>query len=229
MLSCTTNSTELESPLNIQGRVIDSNGDPIENAIIEISYYYDIQGINKEALLSKTGKSNFIISIMYSNYQLGHVKLWITRFKSPDTVVVLVDTIKAAGNHTISFPGRNSMGQIMKSDVYEYHIQTSTYNKSIAIIVFIDDYSQFENIKELECYAKTNADGKFEINKDVLASNIDTLFSYTNETGEKIGKLKISKYIKLWALHEQYNASYKDSINIEYDDVTKIELYMDEK
>lgn len=218
LILCITSCSDSTGPADhstINGSVVDQDGFPVENALIEISYYTEFLPDEGLAVLKKVNHSMSETLIQFSLAKKGHVKLWITRFRSADTISVLIDTVLSAGIHQVRFSGKDSEGLLLISDVYEFHLQTTGFYSSKLMVFSISDYSVFDDLNILDFYAKTDKKGHFEIDQSLLACNYDTVFTATDASGNKIGDFQISRYIKLWVLHDQYQASYMDSVYID--------------
>lgn len=191
-VACSDDTDDPSDP-TIRGKVTNAAGESVENALIELSF--NVTQIERQLHVFDFELEN-----------PGYVKLWLTRYDSDDTVKVLVDKqFNSPGNYTASWKGTNSQGKYVVSHVYVAHMQVDD-NASVAVDAVyheIIDYSQADSLEKYEYYAKTDEHGEFAIEQDGLPFGFQ--YSKTYVAGGEVYTYKISRYIEVWALHEDYS------------------------
>jgi hypothetical protein len=207
MFSCNTSSDpiDIDNP-NIRGSVINPDGQPVENAIIVLNF--------KVNTLTKTALDAILtnITIQFSVPSAGHVHLWISKMNSTDLLTTLLDEELLPGIYQVMWDGTNKDGQYVVSGVYTYHLELPSDSLE-ANIIFLRTYSVSDSIHTLAYYAKTDKDGRFEIDQSELP--FEYQFEQKDQNGNMIGSSEISRLITIWALQENYGLAALSNINVD--------------
>ncbi|GAB4185818.1 MAG: hypothetical protein Kow00108_23260 [Calditrichia bacterium] len=206
-LNCSSSTGPDETQSSIRGKVLTPEGNPVSNAIIELSF--NTLRVSKKA-------SNFSeptpLTIQYTVPRTGKVKLWISRQNSADTVITLVDEIKATGIYKVSWDGRNKDNKYVISGVYIYHLEFGTAKKEKEVL-YLREYSDNDTIGSLEYFARTNKNGEFVISQDQIPFGYQ--FLMTDDSGNELGTHKVTRQVTIWALHQDYSLVSVHNVNVD--------------
>jgi hypothetical protein len=76
------------------------------------------------------------------------------------------------------------------------------------------DYAVYSVADNLEYYCKTNQNGRFSITQlDLLHHKVDFELLWTDQQGNPV-KLELLPYLKIWALHQNYGNTFRDSVYV---------------
>lgn len=206
-LNCSNSTGPDGTQSSIRGKVLTPEGNPVKDAIIELSY--NTLQVSKKA-------SNFSeptpLTIRFTVPGIGKVKLWISRLNSADTVITMVDEIKAPGIYEVSWDGRNKNNKYVISGVYIYHLEFGTAKKEKEVF-YTREYSNSDSIDSLEYFARTDKNGEFKISQDQLP--FDYQFLVTDAFGNEIGTYKVTRQVTIWALHQDYSIVSLSNVNVD--------------
>lgn len=212
IFSCTT-STESDNN-DIQGRIFDANGNPLQNAKVMLSYNIEIEENRPETV------------ICFALAEDSHVKLWITKADESDTLLILMDEELSAGCHNVVWNGKIDDVMIL-NDFYQYHLSADGYNTSKYIFFNNNYYVTEENY---EYNALTNKDGWFSIPQSNLPYNSELNgLDYFDENGNCIGTYSITRNVNFHATHSSYSTVAEiDLIYIDSENPQEIQLYFNQ-
>ena len=195
----------------IRGMVINREGDPVSNVLINLTYYF--KPLINEIQTTQNDYTPAITIIRYTVPEQQRVIIWITRYQESDTTVHLVDRIHQAGFHEVIWDGRNSKNQLEKSDLYNVHIAYP--NRLVTnLLVLNNDYASYSVMDNLAYYSKTTQDGQFSILKsDLMHQKVDFELIWTDEQGNPV-KVELLPYVKIWGLHQNYGNTFKDFVYV---------------
>ena len=212
---------------SLRGKVIDNNGSPVENAAITLGYYFEtvdsliedsspkVRVIPETFTLHQNYPNPFnpITNISYGLPQESHVTLWIERECDNELIITLIDTILQAGYHTATWDAKNSSGKYVTSGVYLYHIIAGEYSMTKNMLLLYD-YSGY-SFDSIEHNSITNNSGNFSLSQDCMPFGSTGL--RTDEAANFLGYWHVTKYVKIWAIHDSYTTVFIDSVYIDSD------------
>ncbi len=214
IISC-TNTTEPKNDQKLVGTITNTNGIPVDNAKIILSYH------------SKSIDSRPTTLIAFEIPNTSNVKVWISHHNDIDTVKVLIDDdILEAGVHTLIWDATNEQNKFIVSNIYDCHIQAQGYSRKI-VLPFLQDYytatgAEVENYESLDI---SNENGEFSINyKNLPLFSNNYSFELYNDEGVVVDTLKILNYVKIWALHQDFQPTFVDSVLLNENVTTEVSL-----
>jgi hypothetical protein len=213
IFSC-TNTTEPNEEQKIVGLITNSENAPIENAKIMLSYY--------------TESINFrpTTTIAFNIPNTSNVDVWISHHNDIDIVKVLYDDILEAGNHILTWDTTNDQNIFVVNNIYDCHIQAEGYSR-IIVLPFLHNYytATGNDVENYESLDTSNENGEFSIDYENLPlfSNDYTFELYDNE-GVVVDTLKILNYVKIWALHQDFQPTFVDSVLLNENATTEASL-----
>ena len=216
ILSC-TDSTEPDETAKISGNVTNSLGEPVPNSKIMLTYYTESIPLRPETTFS------------FNLTDSTHVKLWITHHELSDTVKVIVDDYLSPGNHSFTWNSTNSEDLFIVNNFYDWHLIQGHFriddklllNKPYINITGVD-------VNNYESFATTDDNGHYEFEIDRLPfSFADNEIEVKDENGVVIDTVRVSRTVKICALHTDYNPAFNDSVYINEDSVTEGNLSFD--
>jgi hypothetical protein len=198
----------------IRGKVVDPIGNPVEDAIIELSFHTNPP---YRQLAQYINTTNFLkiatVTIRFSVPTQTHIKLWITRKNSTENIRTLIDRQIEAGYYSWIWDLKNNDGKSVISSIYTYHIDYG-YGYYLEKDLFLDrQYSNNDSIPGLEYCAITNSGGVFSIPQDILP--FDEQFNITDAEGNLIGIGKVINQVKVWALYKDYSVTFQDNVFVD--------------
>ena len=216
ILSC-TDSTEPDNNGKISGNVTNSSGEPIPDAKIMLTYY------------TESIDSRPTVLICFFLTESSDVTLWISHHNEPDTVIILIDQFLNAGAHAYYWDSKNSDGQFATSNYYDYHIQTNDSlikNK----ILLNREYNNISgnDVNSYDFFASTDNNGDYDFAIDKLPfSFLDNELEIFDESGELIDIIEVSRTVKIWAIHNDYDPVFIDSVFVNENSTTEGNLIFD--
>ncbi len=182
----------------VKGRVFDESGKGVYNAAILLTYC-----LPSETMVTRDPPDTVAATTRISDPCTGEiVRTMVAEMIDPYFV-----------NWDVVWDGRNDAGRIVSSGPYDYHIETS--DTTITGELFLN-YEGFPSDADPDDYVfrtLTNAEGYFEFSQECLAFGHEVVF--LDELGEPMDPFTISRYVRLWALHEDYlTASSEDSLYV---------------
>ncbi|MCK5051608.1 MAG: hypothetical protein KAS53_07780 [Candidatus Cloacimonetes bacterium] len=216
IVSC-TDSTEPDENAKINGQVTNSLGEPISDAKIMLTYY-------TESIATRP-----LTTFSYDLTDSLHIKLWITYHNVSDTVKVLIDEYLEPGNYSVQWDSTNSYGLIEVSNYYDWHIKmgTNQIDDKLLLNVTYSDITS-DDVNKYECFAMTDGNGHYDFEIDKLPFSFsDNEIEITDEYGNVIDIVKVSRTVKIWALHTDYDPVFIDSVYINENSITEGNLSFD--
>jgi hypothetical protein len=214
--SCSSSTGPDEKKSSIRGKVLTPEGNPVEDAIIDLSY-----NTHQVSTMANDFSQMATIIIRYAVPTEGKVKLWITRKNSADTVITLVDEFKAAGSYQVIWNGRNEDDKYVISAVYNYHLEYGTI-KQEKDVLYLRDYSNNDSIPSLEYFARTTNNGNFEITQDELPFGYQ--FLMTDAAGNVIETYGVTRQVTIWALHRDYSLVSVNNVSVDPEEGVEVTL-----
>ncbi len=207
IISCESSSTKASDKGYMYGKVKNAENEIIEGARIVFNY-------GLEEVSRPTSEVRFDLA------KVSNVKIWISKFAQTDTIRVLLDGVMSAGSHAIVWDGKNDLGQYVYNYAYDIHFETDDVNR-VSTVIYSIDYSDVTGniVEDYEAYSITDSSGEFTIPLENLLvfDDLDDI-QQIDEAGNQTGNLlQISHYIKVWALHPDYEATFVDSIYVRED------------
>ena len=212
-------SIQPDTSLILNGIVSDRLGNPVAGAMIELEYFPDHGDVNLPK--AQTPQINTIIH--FGIPEPGPVKVWITRYGETDTVKVLMKEMAMAGNYMLIWDGRNGAGQRAINYIYQSHVWYNGDLESTSMFVS-GEYDGEVDPDSLEYYTLTDEAGKFTIPADKLACTLDTEIEVSDELGNKLGTVKLSQEIRVWALHHALGKTVSEKLTFRTDGPTSVRI-----
>ena len=189
---------EDENSNAITGKVINQDGEPIQDASIVIDYNYIPENTETSC--------NPSIAVQLGMPQDGYLNLWIEDYCSLDTIKICSDGYASAGYHSCSIDTLKN-GKQLYEGIYRARTITGGYNNAVELALLRLDHSCHtkESIAPL---VSTNEIGEFIINQDCLPFNYqDEIVTPQNPDGT--GELfTITRNIRICAYSDLgYNCS----------------------
>lgn len=213
MLAMIISCTKDDDPVSGEQKnwfVVDTLGNPIQDAKIVASYYrevFDSTGVL--ATLQPVSKYSYL-PIALSNPETGHVYLAVKNYYTKDTVVVLInDTIPVGMFVDVSWDRKNSDNEFVLNGVYEIE---KTFNDTLSMSNYQMICYNYDGVEEneLEYIAETDPDGRFGF--DPLELTLDYVGEYVSSTLN--GNVRFADYVRLWAVKDGYENAYIDSFDL---------------
>ena len=203
IVSC-SDSTSPDKEGKIEGRVVDANGNPIAEA--SIMFTYNFQPTEERPL----------ITINYFILEQSDVKLWISHHNQSDTLKVLRDEVLTAGQYHSSWNCKDSNDLTLLSNYYDYHIMINDEHrvKTLFLHMYYEGVTG-SSVQNFQALALTSSTGKFSLDLAGLPfSYSDNAMELTDENGETLGFYSVSRTVKVWALHPEFDPVFLDSVYI---------------
>ena len=203
IMSCTS-TTEPDDEIKIKGQVTDSSGDPVSEAKIMLTY-------NTESINSRP-----LMPISFNLTSPSSVKIWITQHNEQDTLKILVDEFVDSGNHVCYWNGKNYNEIYVVSNFYDYHISINDNqidNKTLLNMEYFNVTG--DDLNNYTSFALTDDNGNYDFKVDKLPFSFsDNEIEITDENGVVIDIVRVSRIVKIWALHTDYDPVYIDSVYV---------------
>lgn len=177
----------------IFGKVIDSQGNPIEGC--GIHYIYTMS----TSSLAKIGKTCPSTSIQFNIPTTSKVTVKILRWYTRDTIATLVDDTLSAGVHLFTFNASK-----VTNGIYIAQIQTDTAIQEQRLALSINDISALITTTPL---VTTNSSGSFNIPYGVFGFSLP--FAQTSLTGSSIDTVYVSHTIQMVVCKSGYVTATK--------------------
>ena len=196
---------ETTAPVNnnaITGKVINQDGEPIQDASIVIDYNYIPE--NTE---TSCNPSN---AVTLGMPQSGYLNLWIENYCSLDTIKICLDGYADAGAYSCNIDTLNN-GKQLYEGIYRARAITEYYNNAVELALLRLDHSCHtkESIAPL---VSTNEIGEFIINQDCLP--FDYQDEIISEDGNNTGEIfTIIRNIRLCA-YSDYGYNCSDTLTV---------------
>ena len=218
LISCQTATDPQQQPV-LTGTVLDPQGNPVSDAMVELEYY-----LAGSSSLTKPKLSQVNIIIRFAVSQAGPVKVWISRYAKDDTVRVLKNETAMAGNYMLLWDGRDQAGMRVINQIYQSHI---AYNGEITTgnLLVNTGYSGDEDPDSTACYTVTDGEGKFEVASEDIACVQNVDIPQTDESGNKLGMVKLSSEIRVWVLHHAHGITVSQKLIFKENVPTEVVLH----
>jgi len=144
------------------------------------------------------------------------VKVWISHYATNDTVRIIFEDTMSAGAQHVFWDNKNELALLVINDVYDCHIQIDEEISILHLVNFMYYYSiTGDEVNNYESLSTTDSYGNFNIEFDDLPLSYDDFtFIQYDEEGFVADTLRISNYVKIWALHHDYQPTFVDSLYI---------------
>ena len=153
------NPTSVEElPQYLYGRVIDSQGSPVEGC--GVHYIYTMTG----SPLAKIGTTNSSTNILFYVPTRSKVTLTILRWYTRDTIATLVNDTLNAGSHLVTFDADK-----ITNGIYIEQLKVDTLLQETHMSLMVDNISYLVNTTLL---VTTNSSGSFKLPYGVFGFNI---------------------------------------------------------
>ena len=202
----------------LRGKVIDNNGSPVDSVAILLSYYYEI--VDSPVEDSSSNPINPVISFSYELPNQTHVTLWIERECDNELIITLVDEVHNAGIFSVQWDKKNNNEKFVTSGVYLLYLNAGDYSNTKNMLVLYD-YSGY-SFDSIEHNSITNNSGNFSLSQDCMPFGSEGV--RTNEVGEFLGYWHVTKYVKIWAIHDSYATVFIDSVYIDSDSGAEVTI-----
>ena len=202
----------------LRGKVIDNNGSPVDSVAILLSYYYET--IDSPVEDSTLNPINPVTSISYEIPAYTHVTLWIERECDNELIITLVDETQQAGYYSVQWDKKKNNEKFVTSGVYLLYLNAGDYSNTKNMLVLYD-YSGY-SFDSIEHSSITNNSGNFSLSQDCMPFGSEGV--RTNEVGEFLGYWHVTKYVKIWAIHDSYTTVFIDSVYIDSDSGAEVTI-----
>ena len=202
----------------LRGKVIDNNGSPVDSVAILLSYYYET--IDSPVEDSTLNPINPVTSISYEIPAYTHVTLSIERECDNELIITLVDETQQAGYYSVQWDKKKNNEKFVTSGVYLLYLNAGDYSNTKNMLVLYD-YSGY-SFDSIEHSSITNNSGNFSLSQDCMPFGSEGV--RTNEVGEFLGYWHVTKYVKIWAIHDSYTTVFIDSVYIDSDSGAEVTI-----
>ena len=195
----------------LRGKVIDNNGNPVDSVAILLSYYYEI--VDSPVEDSSSNPINPVTSFTFELPNQTHVTLWIERECDNELIITIADEVHSPGFYGVQWDKKNNNGKFVTNGVYLYHIIAGEYSMTKNMLLLYD-YSGY-SFDSIEHNSITNNSGNFSLSQDCMPFGSTGL--RTDEAANFLGYWHVTKYVKIWAIHDSYATVFIDSVYIDSD------------
>ncbi len=216
---CSSGTEPQEQPV-LKGIISDQQGDPVSGAMIEVEFYLADGGV----YVPKAQQPLINSMIRFSIPEPGPVRVWITRYGETETVRVLMNEVAMAGNYMLIWDGKNEAGQRVINHIYQSHVLYNGEDTTNNIFVTHDYYGEVDP-DSLEYYTLSDAAGNFTITAEKLACTQGVEIEVTDELGNKLGTVKLSREVRVWALHHAHGKIVSEKLIFKTDGPTNTQLH----
>jgi len=240
LLAIVTGCGKATSPGNdsvIYGTVLDTEGNPVENAKILVNFHIDSDYPIEskfifDQLIDKVHKAvddSIIPPINYGiqqncpnpftsitqicfcleNSSIG--SLWGEDMLGNEIEILIENQIFISDqSYCINWNGKDNDENNIQNGLYKVLLDTD-YESYIDTLFVYKDYTEFiyEYITSL---CMSNNSGEFTIQSDDLSLNY--VGDQYDENGNPVGDFTVTPYIDIWAFHPDYNAVHIDSLEV---------------
>lgn len=184
-----------EATKAIDGIVENSDGDRIPGVKIAITY----QILSTQGPII-TPPNGTVLQISVPSDQ--RITLRVKDQNNQEVIRTLIDRELQEGQHSVSWNLKNSEEKVVLSGLYFAETEFEGKTESFPFIVNIPDYSLF-TFNEISFIATTDQDGRFEIGRDVLLFENDSI-STLNVT--------LNNQFTLWAIDTDNRVAQNNEI-----------------
>ena len=183
------NSTQPNTCSNciINGHVTDSDGNPLDNAAILLTFDSGMNRLTRMQMPSTT--------FTYALSEESSVLIWIADM-CDDTVKVLVNANQSAGNYSITWICDDLNGNTVVDGIYKARLAVNDL-EIVNNLLLIQDY--FPTIEGQNYHAMTDEDGYFSISGDCLPFGVE--YEAADAQGGSLGSFSVPFITKLWVVH----------------------------
>lgn len=172
---------------DIRGRVVDAQGEPVDDARIVLQYEYP-----RGARMDKPSTP-----ISFELPESGPVTFWVSSYCDGDTVRMIVDGESPGG--VISWNGRDDDQRVVPDGVYRYHLLTESGEQTAAFPLFHLGYADLVD-EPLAPHAVVDDQGRFTLDQACLGFGFT--YDITDDAGDPLGSATISRHVRVWAISE---------------------------
>ena len=176
---------------NFTGKVLDMNGNPVDNAKIHLSFTYSEKSYSFFDYVTDSGLYNPVFHDTHFRYQLpekGTVNFVVLNRKTEPVRVLVDNEILPAGFRTIFFDRMSDDGLIMKDDIYTNTINLTfqespgslSGSKDIFMLSGLSESVLFDPDHTLEPWTNTDASGNFAIPVEDLPIGMGITVEFSN-------------------------------------------------
>lgn len=197
LVACTDSNAPNEVRDNLQGKVVDADGQRVAGAAIVLQYSLDPPpgfGADKPQL-----------TIRYQLPSAGAVSLWISSYCDTDTVRQLVTGDLPEGEHWTPWDGRDDKGRLVPDGVYWYHLETATGGERHDFLMYGFGYADLGGDDIPAALTVTNSRGAFRLDPACLP--FGHTFTGVDETGQPTEPFAVSRRVRVWAFSPVDGAS----------------------
>ncbi|MDA3886820.1 MAG: hypothetical protein PF638_14615 [Candidatus Delongbacteria bacterium] len=207
IISCSDDpvSSKLTNPTN--GKVVDSFGNPIQDAKIVVSYYREVFNSTGVIKIIDPDEKDSLVTIIFSLRNEGLVELVIRNYYTKEKTTDLINGIMQVGYHTVTWSLKNSNGKYVFNDVYDYTLTADGQSWTNSMMVTYDYNDVLES--EIEYIVNTKSDGSFYFNAAGLIK--DFVSSYWDGVNNQV---RFADYVKLWVVKDGYENVCIDSFDL---------------
>ena len=217
--SCSSPADPPGNPV-LNGVVLDAQNEPVAGALIELEYFTDAAGVSVKIYQSPQP----LAIIRFSVPEAGPVRVWISRFGVNDTLIQLMNETAMPGNYMLMWDGKNAQGRRVINHIYQNHVLyqgVDTRNN----ILLTGEYAGNSDPDSLETYTESDVSGNFTIRGDRLACLQDVEIERTDELGNRMDTVRLSREIRVWAIHRVHGIAGSERFTVKSDGSTNIQLH----
>lgn len=202
--SCTLDENENPPNSDLRGIVVDSDGHPIENAKIILSFDTEVDPARP---------------YLYVTYHLddyGSVLVWVEH-DCHDTVIVLADHTLFSGTYTSTWDYFDKDGMLPVEGYHNVHIQTE--NETISHEFYIEKFypNIYNGLNEaygsMKAFVLTDNNGEFTVSPECMPFP-QREQEMVDAEGNAIGSSwnPVSRFIEVIIIHPDYTHAIIDSV-----------------
>jgi hypothetical protein len=193
------------NPFYLTGRVIDSQGKPVEGC--GVHYIYSMTS----SPLAKAGKTCPSTSIQYTIPKRAKVTLKIFRYFTRDSIATLVDDTLNAGSYSVIFDASK-----VSNGIYIYQLKADTLLQEKNMVLMNDDIATLINADPI---ITTDRSGLFSLPYGIFGFGFP--FARVSATGSQIDSVYVSHTIQLVVYKAGYLTATKTVTIVETNDMVQ--------
>lgn len=189
LAACSDSSVPDRTRDDIRGTVIDAAGRPLAGATVVLQFALDpppASAVDKARI-----RIHFVLP------ETGPVALWISSFCDEDTVRRLITTDLPAGQHEVFWDERDDQGRLLPDGVYWFHLLTAAGEARGDFLLQRLGYGDVADGDIPAPLAVTDDAGRFTLDQGCLP--FGHALPRTDESGNPIGFLEITRSVRVWA------------------------------
>jgi len=120
-----------------------------------------------------------------------------------------------AGHHHTSWDCKDNNGLTLLSNYYDYHLVINDEHlvNELFLPMYYDGVTG-SAVQTFQALAQTDPSGNYSIDLTELPFSYDNEIMFWDENGDNPELYSVSRTVKVWALHPQFNPVFLDSIYI---------------